>query len=93
MKYYESMQDLIGHTPIVKLSHVGTRPGVRIFAKLELFNPGGSVKDRVGKAMIEDAEQKGILKPGGTIIEGTAGNTGIGTCSTAPISNHTSTEM
>ena len=78
MKYYESMQALIGHTPIVRLSHIATKPEVRLFAKLELYNPGGSVKDRVGKAMIEDAERRGILKPGGTIIEGTAGNTGIG---------------
>ena len=78
MNYYESMQDLIGNTPIVKLSHLGLSEEVNLFAKLELYNPAGSVKDRTGKYMIEDAERKGILKPGGTIIEGTAGNTGLG---------------
>ena len=78
MNYYESMQDLIGNTPIVKLSHMGLSEKVNLFAKLELYNPAGSVKDRTGKYMIEDAERKGILKPGGTIIEGTAGNTGLG---------------
>ena len=78
MSYFESTQDLIGNTPIVKLSHLHLPEGVNLFAKLELYNPGGSVKDRVGKAMIEDAERKGLLKPGGTIVEGTAGNTGLG---------------
>ena len=78
MAYFESMQALIGNTPIVKLSHIDLPDGVNLFAKLELFNPAGSVKDRVGKAMIEDAEQTGRLKPGGTIIEATAGNTGLG---------------
>ena len=78
MAYFESTQALIGSTPIVKLSHIDLPDGVNLFAKLELFNPAGSVKDRVGKAMIEDAEQTGRLKPGGTIIEATAGNTGLG---------------
>ena len=67
MSYFESTQDLIGNTPIVKLSHLRLPEGVNLFAKLELYNPGGSVKDRVGRAMIEDAEKKGLLKPGGTI--------------------------
>lgn len=78
MAYFESTQALIGNTPIVKLTHIDLPDGVNLFAKLELFNPAGSVKDRVGKAMIEDAEQTGTLKPGGTIIEATAGNTGLG---------------
>ena len=78
MAYFESTQALIGNTPIVKLSHIDLPDGVNLFAKLELFNPAGSVKDRVGKAMIEDAEQTGRLKQGGTIIEATAGNTGLG---------------
>ena len=78
MAYFESTQALIGNTPIVKLSHIDLPDGVNLFAKLELFNPAGSVKDRVGKTMIEDAEQTGRLKPGGTIIEATAGNTGLG---------------
>lgn len=72
------MQELIGNTPIVKLTHLDLPEGINLFAKLELYNPAGSVKDRIGKYMIDDAEQKGLLKPGGTIIEGTAGNTGLG---------------
>ena len=78
MKYYKSMQELIGHTPLVELTHFDLPEGVRIFAKLELWNPGGSAKDRVGRSMIEEAEKSGRLKPGGTIIEGNAGNTGLG---------------
>ena len=78
MSYFESTQDLIGNTPIVKLSHLNLPEVVNLFAKLELYNPGGSVKDRIGRSMIEDAEEKGLLKPGGTIVEGTAGNTGLG---------------
>ena len=78
MSIYKSMQELIGHTPLVQLTHLDLPDGVNLFAKLELYNPGGSVKDRTGKYMIEDAERKGLLKPGGTIVEGTAGNTGIG---------------
>ncbi len=78
MSYYNSMQELIGNTPIVKLNHVGINPDVNLFAKLELYNPSGSVKDRTGLYMIRDAEEKGKLKPGGTIIEATAGNTGLG---------------
>lgn len=78
MNYYESMQELIGETPLLKLNHIGVPEGVQLFAKLELYNPAGSVKDRIGKYMIADAEKKGRLKPGGTIVEATAGNTGLG---------------
>ena len=78
MKYYNSMQDMIGNTPLVKLNNLGLPESVNLFAKLELYNPSGSIKDRIGKYMIADAEKKGLLKPGGTIIEGTAGNTGLG---------------
>jgi cysteine synthase len=78
MHYYNSMQDMIGHTPLLKLNNMDVPDGVNIFAKLELSNPAGSVKDRVGMYMIKDAEKKGSLKPGYTIIEATAGNTGIG---------------
>lgn len=78
MSYYESMQDLIGNTPMVKLHNIVNTDDVQLFAKLELYNPSGSVKDRIGKSMIEDAEARGILKPGGTIVEATAGNTGLG---------------
>lgn len=78
MSYYNDIRELIGNTPMLKLNHIGVKEGVNIFAKLELLNPGGSVKDRIGVAMIADAERKGLLKPGYTIIEGTAGNTGLG---------------
>ena len=78
MEVYNSVQDMIGNTPILKLNHLGVKEGVNIYAKLELMNPAGSVKDRVGMYMIEDAEKRGVLKPGGTIVEATAGNTGIG---------------
>ena len=78
MKYYESMQSLIGKTPLVKLSHVGVSEGANLFAKLELWNPSGSVKDRTGLYMVNDAIEKGLLKQGGTIVEATAGNTGLG---------------
>ena len=70
--------ELIGGTPLVKLNNVIPENGANIFAKVESFNPGGSVKDRIALAMVEDAEKKGILKPGSTIIEPTSGNTGIG---------------
>lgn len=78
MGYYKSMQELIGRTPLVEITHIELPEGVRLFAKLELYNPAGSVKDRIGKYMIEDAEKKGLLKRGGTIVEATAGNTGLG---------------
>lgn len=78
MKYYDSMQDLIGNTPLVKLTNIPLPEGAHLFAKLELYNPAGSVKDRIGKYMLADAEEKGLLKPGDTIVEATAGNTGLG---------------
>ena len=70
--------ELVGSTPLVKLNNIAPKSGANIYAKLECFNPGGSVKDRIAKAMVEDAEDRGILKPGSTIIEATSGNTGIG---------------
>ena len=79
MSLYESMQALIGRTPLVRLTHLGLPEDARLYAKLELYNPAGSVKDRIGKYMIADAEKRGVLKPGGTIVEATAGNTGLGT--------------
>lgn len=78
MSYYKSMQELIGSTPLVEFTHIELPERVRLFAKLELYNPAGSVKDRIGKYMIEDAEHRGVLKKGGTIVEATAGNTGLG---------------
>ena len=78
MKVFNSVQEMIGNTPILKLNHLGVKEGVNLYVKLELMNPAGSVMDRVGMYMIEDAERRGILKPGGTIVEATAGNTGIG---------------
>ena len=79
-KIYKSAADLIGNTPLVEVGHIEEKFGLkaRVLVKLEYFNATGSVKDRVAKAMIEDAEKKGILKPGATIIEPTSGNTGIG---------------
>ena len=78
MALYLDTQELIGNTPLVRLNHVGTKPGVEIYAKLELWNPSGSVKDRTGRFMIEDAERRGLLRAGSTIGEATAGNTGRG---------------
>ncbi|MCD8377646.1 MAG: cysteine synthase family protein [Candidatus Gastranaerophilales bacterium] len=78
MAIYSSMQDLVGNTPVVKLKNLSLPDTVQLFAKLELYNPSGSVKDRIGQYMIADAERKGLLKPGGIIVEGTAGNTGLG---------------
>lgn len=78
MKYYDSMQMLIGNTPLVRLGNIINKNDVNVFAKLELYNPSGSVKDRTGLYMINDAQKRGLLKPGGTIVEATAGNTGLG---------------
>lgn len=86
--YYNSILETIGNTPLVKLNKVvGDLPGT-ILAKVEYFNPGQSVKDRVGLKMIEDAEKKGLIEPGGTIIEGTSGNTGMGLALAATIKGY-----
>ena len=84
-KIYKSADELIGRTPLLELSHIEEKLGLKakIIAKLEYFNPAGSVKDRVAKAMIDDAEKKGLLKKGSVIIEPTSGNTGIGLASVA----------
>lgn len=85
MKIYESADQLVGHTPLLELKHIEKNHDVqaRILGKLEYYNPAGSIKDRIAKAMIDDAEAAGILKPGATIIEPTSGNTGIGLASIA----------
>src|ERR671922_452187 len=75
---YPSALELVGSTPIVRLDVIGRDVAPRLLAKLEYLNPGGSVKDRIGLAMIEQAERDGKLKPGGTIVEPTSGNTGVG---------------
>ena len=82
---YTSADQLIGHTPLLELTHIEKAHGLKakVVAKLEYFNPAGSVKDRIARAMIDDAEAKGILKPGSVIIEPTSGNTGIGLASVA----------
>src|SRR5213078_5244454 len=74
---YGDIVQAIGHTPLVELKRLSPKPGVRIYAKLESYNPTGSVKDRVAKAMIEQAEAEGAIRPGQTILEPTSGNTGI----------------
>ena len=78
MKYYDSVLQAIGRTPLIKVSKITDGLPVNVLAKVEYLNPGGSAKDRIGLSMIEDAEQQSLLKPGGTIIEATAGNTGVG---------------
>lgn len=85
MNVYTSADQLIGNTPLLKLAHIerAEELSAQLFAKLEYFNPAGSVKDRVAKAMIDDAEEKGLLKPGSVVIEPTSGNTGIGLAAVA----------
>ena len=84
-RIYTSADQLIGGTPLLELTHIEASEGLKakVLAKLEYFNPAGSVKDRIGKAMIDDAEARGVLKPGATIIEPTSGNTGIGLAAVA----------
>ena len=82
-KIYTSADQLIGHTPLLELTHVEEGLGAKILGKLEYFNPAGSVKDRIAKAMIDEAEKSGKLKKGAVIIEPTSGNTGIGLASVA----------
>lgn len=89
-KIFQSAAELIGNTPLVEFTNLEKKLGLeaKILAKVEYFNPAGSVKDRVAKAMIEDAEEKGILKPGSVIIEPTSGNTGIGLAALAAVKGY-----
>jgi cysteine synthase len=78
MKFAKDFVDAVGHTPLIRLRRISEETGCDIFGKAEFMNPGGSVKDRAARAIVLDAERRGQLKPGGTVVEGTAGNTGIG---------------
>jgi cysteine synthase len=78
MSWANDIRELVGRTPMLRLNHLGLPESVELLAKLELFNPGGSVKDRIGLSMLEAAERSGALGPGGAVVEATAGNTGIG---------------
>lgn len=90
MNYYNSVLELIGRTPLVKINNLTKGYKSTVLGKMENYNPGGSVKDRIGLAMIEAAERDGLLKPGGTIIEATSGNTGIGLALTAAVKGYKS---
>ena len=84
----ENILDFVGNTPIVKLNKIGAELNCQLFAKCEFFNPGGSIKDRIGKQMIEMAEKDGLIKPGDTLIEPTSGNTGIGMALAAAVKGY-----
>jgi cysteine synthase A len=84
----ENILDAVGNTPIVRLNKVGQELNCQLFAKCEFFNPGGSIKDRIGKQMIEIAEKDGLIKPGDTLIEPTSGNTGIGMALSAAVKGY-----
>src|ERR1700687_3268432 len=85
---YDSILDTIGNTPLVELKSFSPRPGVQIFAKLEGFNPSGSVKDRIAKLMIEGAEASGTIRPGSILLEPTSGSTGIALAITARVKGY-----
>jgi cystathionine beta-synthase len=88
MKYYNNVLELVGNTPLVKINKLTKGFKSIVLGKMESYNPGGSVKDRIGKAMLENAEKEGKIKPGGTIIEATSGNTGIGLCLAAAVKGY-----
>ena len=83
--WHDNILQVIGNTPMVRLQRMGRGLRPTLLAKLEYLNPGGSVKDRIGTAMLDAAEKNGLLKPGGTVIEGTSGNTGMGLALAAAI--------
>src|SRR5580698_8416541 len=78
LRVADDLSDLIGNTPMLRLKRVSPTGGAQVFAKLEFLNPGGSVKDRAAMGIVTDAERRGVLLPGGTVVEATAGNTGVG---------------
>ena len=88
LRFAQNVLDLIGRTPVVQLNRLPTRDGAAVVAKVESLNPGGSVKDRIAVAMLEDAERRGLLRPGGTIVEPTSGNTGIGLAIAAAVKGY-----
>ncbi|MBI5547312.1 MAG: cystathionine beta-synthase [Deltaproteobacteria bacterium] len=88
MRVFDDVLGAIGHTPLIKLGRIAAKLPCTLVGKLEAVNPGGSIKDRIGLAMIEDAERRGVLKPGGTIVEATAGNTGVGLALVAAIKGY-----
>src|SRR3989442_14544159 len=88
MDYYQNVLGLIGHTPLIKLNRLSKGLKPLVLAKMENLNPGFSVKDRIGVSMIEAAERAGVLKPGGTIVEATSGNTGIGLAIAAAVKGY-----
>src|SRR5918912_2628335 len=85
MDYHQNILGLVGRTPLVKLNRITQGMKATVLAKMESLNPGYSVKDRIGRSMVEAAERAGTLKPGGTIVEATSGNTGIGLALTAAV--------
>jgi cysteine synthase A len=87
-RFARSVLDLIGHTPIVRLNRLARPGGAVVVAKVESLNPGGSVKDRIALSMVEDAERRGVLRPGGTLVEPTSGNTGIGLAIAAAVKGY-----
>src|SRR4026207_525037 len=88
MEFQENILGLIGNTPLVKLNRLARDTKAQVFAKMENLNPGYSVKDRIGVSMIDAAEREGLLKPGGTVIEATSGNTGIGLAIAAAVKGY-----
>ena len=88
MEFQENVLGLIGNTPLIKLNRLSRDVKAQVFAKMESLNPGYSVKDRIGVAMIEAAERDGLLKPGGTVVEATSGNTGIGLALAAAVKGY-----
>lgn len=88
MRQYNNILQTVGNTPLVKLNNVTKGIEAAIYAKLELLNPGGSVKDRMALYIIRDGEKRGLLKPGGTIVENTSGNTGVGVAMVAAVKGY-----